>query len=200
MRYLYPGEFWAYRVVAADRPLTDYGACADFVALWRSKQTGTQAGERLPARRDFAFHDFRGWHGWITIDEVRQDPFDLRCRLFGTQVVELHGADQTGRWLSSFLEDPEERPFYEDYLACHDRAAREHALVRGIGSMQHRGRALGGEWIGLPCADDGVTVTHFISLMRTFSLGLLREKREALDGLAGKPLPQSPWPWRRARR
>ena len=160
-----------------------------------------QTAEALPARRAFSFDDFRGWHGWITIDAVSYEPFDMHCRLFGTQVAALHGTDQTGLSLRGFLDDPEERPFYEDYLACHERAARDFAFVRGIGSMQHRGRALGAEWIGLPCADDGLRVSHFLSLMRTLPLGLLRERSEALKAIADPTVASSsPWPWRKAKR
>ena len=65
-------------------------------------------------------------------------------------------------------------------MEFHARAAEEHAIIIAIGSMLHRGRMIGTEWIGLPCADDGERVSHFVSVVRAMPIVQLEDAIAAL--------------------
>ena len=59
----------------------------------------------MPSWADFDFYDFKGWHGVIAVQEVVTEPFDLRCRLWGSELTEVFGADNTGKLHSEFGPD-----------------------------------------------------------------------------------------------
>jgi hypothetical protein len=50
----------------------------------------------------FDFFDFKGWHGSIAVQETGAEPFDLRCRLWGSQLTEIFGSDNTGKLYSEY--------------------------------------------------------------------------------------------------
>lgn len=70
----------------------------DLLRFW----AGKQAGKRFVARADIDPLELRHLLGHILlVDVVRQADAGprFRYRLFGTEFVHYHGADQTGRWL-----------------------------------------------------------------------------------------------------
>jgi hypothetical protein len=67
-----------------------------FERLWRSK---CRDG-RLPARRDFAFEEFRPWLGMVTLLEAVDGGADLWITLHGTANAERFRIDATGMRVS----------------------------------------------------------------------------------------------------
>ncbi len=99
-----------------DVPAERFGALASFVEIWRGK---VRDG-KLPSWSAFDFYDFSGWHGWIHIDEiVTEKPFEMRCRLWGTELADRLGVDETGQLLcfSPAAAEPNLIPFYQDILS-----------------------------------------------------------------------------------
>lgn len=124
-----------------------FGPLGDFVAIWRGKWQGTD----LPAWSAFDFYDFGGWHGWIHVDEmVSEDPFEMRCRLWGTELAERLGIDETGKplSLSPAIVERDLVGFYRDIL-------RLPAIGTNAGMVTSYGRV--SEWtvVKLPCPGQG---------------------------------------------
>ena len=168
LRYRYGEneEAWAFGLLPATTSVEDFGHFAPLVALWG--RCGYAVAEGCARFLDPI--TLADWLGFVSIDEVTYDPFDMHCKLFGTTLVDLYGEDQTGKSLSSYLGDPLERPYYGPYLEFHQNAADEFAVVRTLGSLIHKGRAVGVEWIGLPCAVSENKVSHFLSAARSMPL------------------------------
>ena len=68
----------------------------------------------LPARSDFDFYDFHGWHGQIAIHEKtkHRERDDVRVNLFGTAFFEAWEEDLTGVHAS---EQPGETKSHNEY-------------------------------------------------------------------------------------
>lgn len=70
----------------------------------------------LPARGSFDAFAIPGALGWLWLLDVERAPFRLRCRLFGSLLVQGIGADITGEYLDALpLADPR-RPLDADRL------------------------------------------------------------------------------------
>ena len=64
---------------------------------WKSKRAGTT----LPGRAAISPHEMRPWLGNLLLMDVVEEGRDFRYRLHGTQLVQLFGADLTGRLVSA---------------------------------------------------------------------------------------------------
>lgn len=130
-----------------DAPSERFGRLGPFVDIWREKWQG----ERPPSWSAFDFYDFPGWHGWIHIDElVSFDPFEMRCRLWGAELVDRLGIDETGKPLSASpaIREHDLVPFYRDILIF-------PAIGTNAGMVKSYGRVA--EWtvVKLPCPGYG---------------------------------------------
>ncbi|MEQ8354003.1 MAG: hypothetical protein RH942_00585 [Kiloniellaceae bacterium] len=83
---------WRYEYFEPDVQPSSVPQFEDLVTLWQSKRNG----RRVPAKRDFDFYDFKGWHGWISLHDVTYDPFDYLVRLSGTKIDDLYGTSIKG--------------------------------------------------------------------------------------------------------
>ncbi len=86
---------WEYYGFDLNEPLNEFPEFASIHALWDSKRKDGV----LPKWSDFEFTEFRGWHGFLMLADVLENPFDLRYRLFGTQITEAYQRDFTGKTL-----------------------------------------------------------------------------------------------------
>ncbi len=125
-----------------------------FVEIWRSKC----GPGRLPAWRDFDFYDFVGWHGYVYVDQVvERDPLEMRCRLWGIELTELLGSDETGKL---FSDSPAARA--PGRLEINSRVVGEGLVCLMSGRAIAWRRHIPFTVVKLPCADDGVTVDHIL--------------------------------------
>lgn len=145
-------------VLPRDTPPEQFGALAGFARIWRAKWLGDQ----LPGWSAFDFYDFVGWHGFVYVDEVvAHDPLDLRCRLWGTRLTELLGADETGRL---FSQSPAAAA--PGRLEANTRLVREGLIGMSVGRAANWGRLTRFTVLKLPCAEDGVTVDRILGCAR----------------------------------
>ena len=145
-------EFTTYPL---EIPPAAFGPFAPFVELWRARRRDG----RLPAWRDFDFHDFRGWHGMILVDElVSMTPFEMRCRLWGSELTEILGIDETGKLLS------ESPAAAEPGLIAFNRAiVADRRIGLSVGRVWSYQRAIEFSVVKLPCASDGENVDIILS-------------------------------------
>ncbi|UUX51903.1 hypothetical protein NUH88_09405 [Nisaea acidiphila] len=130
-----------------DAPDEIFGPLAGFVAIWRGKCQGAS----LPAWSAFDFYDFGGWHGWIHVDEmVSDDPFEMRCRLWGTELTDRLGIDETGKPLSLSPAIVE-----RDLIRFYSNILRLPVIGTNVGMVSSYGRV--SEWtvVKLPCPGNG---------------------------------------------
>ncbi len=113
----------------------------------------------MPSWADFDFYDFKGWHGVIAVQEVVTEPFDLRCRLWGSELTEVFGADNTGKLHSEFGPD-----YTETDAAFLAELCRSGSIGMSHGKLDwlqkgHKSAA----FIDLPLSDDGSAVHHLLT-------------------------------------
>jgi hypothetical protein len=124
--------------------------------LWQAKRRDGL----LPARRDFAFEDFRPWLGWLTLLEVRDSGEDFFFTLHGTAAVDRYRIDMTGKKTSE-LPAHWSKTIVQGY--------RDIVRVRQPALSRHRLKDSQFEycWLRLllPCADDGRNVDRIIALI-----------------------------------
>ena len=133
--------------VPVDTPVESFGPFASFVEIWRRKWHG----DSPPVWSDFDFLDFRGWHGWIHVDElISEQPFDMRCRLWGTRLVEFLGYDETGRHLS-------ESPAASEagLVNLYRRVLDGPRIGLNVGTVTSYNRSTVFSVVKLPCAASG---------------------------------------------
>jgi len=141
-----------------DTPSDRFGPLARFVDIWRAKWNG----DRLPGWSAFDFYDFVGWHGYVYVDEVvSRDPLDMRCRLWGSQLVELLGHDETG---SLFSRSPAAHE--PGLIEANRRIVADGMIGVSIGRAVSYGRHVSFSVVKLPCAEDGEAVTHILGCNR----------------------------------
>ena len=151
-------EHRAFTTYSPETPSAAFGPFTSFVALWHAKRRNG----RLPAWRDFDFHDFKGWHGMIHVDElVSLEPFEMRCRLWGSQLTEILGIDETGKLLSESPAAVE--PGLIDFTRSIVVQGRIGLNVGRVWSYQ---RAIELTVVKLPCASDGVNVDTILSVSK----------------------------------
>lgn len=110
-------------------PVEEAVAAAQRVrAIWE----GWRGGRPLPARRQLDPLDLRSYLGLLYLLEIRREPFDLICRLDGTDIVLASNLDQTDR----SLRDGEPPFIYERVFA--DVSESAGATVPTVWLVDHR--------------------------------------------------------------
>lgn len=129
---------------------------AAFCALWRSRLRG----RAMPARRDFAFEDFRPWLGTITLLQAVGNGADFRITLHGTANAERFRIDATGLLVSD-LPTPWRDAVWPGIEAV--RARRGPVLTRHRWVNDHFDYAW--ERALAPFAADGETIDGMIGVI-----------------------------------
>lgn len=145
-------------------------------AYWQSRCRGGG----LPRRADIDPADIPQLMPNILIVDIEYEPFRVRYRLVGTQIVETTGFEFTGRYLDEIILPDDEGPFLESY-----QLAAEHKTAVLARISWRLDAETTGEYDAcfLPLSEDGVTVDKVLAmecydtLQRDFTL------------LAGRPLP-----------
>jgi hypothetical protein len=136
-------------------PSEQFGVFESLVALWRVKRGDIG----MPSWADFDFYDFKGWHGWIAVQEIVTKPFDLRCRLWGTELTKVLGSDNTGKFFSEYGQG-----YTENDLAFLTELCRSGSIGMSHGALDRlkEGRKPAA-FIDLPLSDDGLAVHHLLT-------------------------------------
>lgn len=149
-------DAWRYHYFQPDVDAAEIGPFESLVRIWQSKRDG----RRVPAWRDFDFYDFKGWHGKLTVYDVRYDPFDFTTRLSGTEIDQMFGRTLTGL---------ERKDFNAFYLRDSAMDAYSEFICRGLYIAYAEGplNMVGKEfqrvrYLELPLSDDGVRAQHTI--------------------------------------
>lgn len=138
----------------ADTPPERFGPLAGFVSIWRAKwQDG-----RIPGWSAFDFYDFVGWHGLVYVDEVlTRRPLEMRCRLWGSRLVDLLGHDETG---ALFSNSPAARE--PGLRQANEQLVEQRLIGVVLGKAVSYGRMTDFTVVKLPCSEDGTRVDHVI--------------------------------------
>jgi hypothetical protein len=151
---------WTYLAQPLSTPAADFGRFASAVAMWRAK---APAG-MLPRKRDFQPEDFRGWLGWVIIYEVVPEPFDLRFRLFGSNLAENLNTENTGKLFSQAYAHV---PGHTVTLRHFRTLWRQRMIGMSSGPMNWEGLAFhSGLFLDLPVADDTGKLAYFFTFSR----------------------------------
>jgi len=146
----WPPQGRRFIALPRDTPPERFGPLAGFVEIWRGKWRDG----RLPGWSAFDFYDFTGWHGYVYVDEVvLRDPLDMRCRLWGSRLVDLLGHDETGTLFSRSPAAAE-----PGLREANERIVNAGMIGVNIGRATSYGRQFVFTVVKLPCAEDGETV------------------------------------------
>ena len=151
------GTNWTYEVFDRDTPAERFDVFESIARLWHTKR-----GDRdMPSWADFDFYDFKGWHGAIAVQEVVAEPFDLRCRLWGSKLTDVFGSDNTGKLYSEYGTGYTEND--REFLAmlCHSGSiGMSHGQLDWL-QKGHKAAA----FIDLPLSNDGSAVNHLLTAL-----------------------------------
>lgn len=124
---------------------------------WQSKR---REG-RLPRRADIDPTEIPQLMPNLLLVDVEYNPFRVRYRLVGTQVVEATGFEFTGRYLDEIVLPDDEGPFLESYQLAAEQKVPVLARIKW-----HLDADTIGEYDAcfLPLSEDGVTVDKVLSM------------------------------------
>jgi hypothetical protein len=147
---------WKYHRYNLNEPVADF---PHFESLWELWQT-RRSDDKLPAWRDFDIYDFHDWYGFLIVYDVLDDPFDLKYRLFGSEIVNLYQTEYTGKTIRENGFEIED----EADIAHFEGLFNECKIGASTGPIYWDNR----HWrhltfLDLPLADDGDTITHFLT-------------------------------------
>ena len=144
-------------------------------AYWRAKR-GTRA---MPRRRDIDPTEIPKLLPNLQIVELVNGGERLRFRLVGTAIVRAYGAEPTGKYFDEMFSGERLRFIQSNYRRIH-REKRpllvygKYETTMGISLLAHR--------LILPLSDDGIEVTHCLTVM-TFAFP---RDIPGWEGLAGQ--------------
>ena len=155
---------WTYEYFEPDVDPASVPTFSDLLAMWQSKRRG----RRVPARSDFSFYDFKGWHGWVCIHEVRYDPFDYTVRLSGSSIDSLYGLSTQGFGREEMNEVYSEQIIRDEF----DEFACRNLLISYIdGPLNIKDRTFTNvRYLELPVSDDGKRADHTIEVVHPYEL------------------------------
>ncbi len=120
-------------------------------------------GDRaMPRRDEIDPLDLGPWLPYLSIVELHDAPFRVRYRVVGTEVARIIGEDFSNRWL-------DETGWGADSIfvngLIYRKVADTRAPLYGLSMLDFAGRDdWVFEWVLLPLSNDGVRVTHCLSL------------------------------------
>ncbi len=152
-------DSWLYETFERDIDPEALSEFEDLVRLWQDKR-----GDRpVPAWADFDFHDFKGWHGRISLADVMYDPFNIRYRLVGLQMAERFGKDYTGKLYTEMVAEGMD-PF-DDFM-FYEMTSRKMLISRLSGDLRWAGQKhVTVTFVEFPLSDDGKKGTHILTAM-----------------------------------
>lgn len=148
---------WTYELFERDTAPETFGAFESLVAAWQAKR-----GDRdMPSWSAYDFYDFKGWHGWIAVQDVIAEPFDLKCRLWGTMLTEILGSDNTGKLYSECGTS-----YTDNDLSYLTEVCRTGLIGKSHGTLDwlkkgHKTVA----FLDLPLSEGGSKVDHLLSIL-----------------------------------
>jgi hypothetical protein len=148
---------WTYELFDRDTAAETFGIFAPLVRQWNEKR-----GDRAqPAWSDYDFYDFKGWHGWVTVQDIVMEPFDLRCRLWGSKLTEILGADNTGKRYSEIGPTSPDTDLADLLEVC-----RTGSIGRSHGTLDWLKKGhYAAAFIDLPLSNDGTSIDHVLTVM-----------------------------------
>lgn len=151
---------WTYVAHPLSAPASSLSPFEDAVSMWRSMAPD---GE-LPRKRDFQALDFRKWFGWVIIYEVQRERFDLRFRLFGSELASKLRLDNTGKL---FSEAYAHVPGHTVTLNYFEHLWRNRMVGMSCGPMKWENMAFStGLFLDLPVANDNGELAYFFTFAR----------------------------------
>lgn len=128
------------------------------LAFWDERKG---PGELMPKDALDPF-ELKPWLPYLSISEFHEDPFRLRYRLVGTEIVRFVRRDFTGVWLHE-SGWPDEIIELNRALYHHVHATRRPSF--GLSTVEWDGRtSYRFEWAVLPLTTDGVRATHCLGI------------------------------------
>ena len=117
---------------------------------------------RLPPKSAIDPFALKPWLPYLSISELYADPFRLRYRLVGTELVRLAQFDYTGHWLhaTGWPQD-----IVELNTALYRRVWETRRPLFGLSTVEWDGRVdYRFEWAVFPFSTDGTRVTHCLGV------------------------------------
>lgn len=119
-------------------------------------------GSHLPPKSAIDPFALKPWLPYLSISEIHADPFRLRYRLVGTEIVRMVEFDFTGQWLD---ETGWPQDIIELNTALYRRVCETRRPLFGLSTVIWDGRVdFRLEWAVFPFSTDGAAVTHCLGV------------------------------------
>ena len=120
-----------------------------------------RAGRRCPSRADIEPLEMKSILPYLMLTDITHDPFRVRYRLVGTEVVRVSHFDFTGHFLDQIAFDNDDKIDYEAFY----RAVTQSGLP-GFGIVHWMAHNVAHRWIEFlicPLSNDSSTTTQCIA-------------------------------------
>jgi hypothetical protein len=133
----------------------------DVLAFHRYWQS-LQAGQPMPAKSAFDPTRIPSLLPFITLEELHGDPPRVFYRVVGSEQAHFSAGDYTGKWLDELDWQPSLK---QQMLAQYTEIRRLKEPLFGLSQfVWHDGLEKVFEWGLFPFSEDGITVTHVVTV------------------------------------
>jgi hypothetical protein len=132
------------------------------IATLRSHWDGLRGARNFPRRGEIDPVEINTCLPYISLINYQAEPYRVQFRLIGAEVARLYGRDARGRWLD---EMPWAHQGLIDTAHVYAKLFQERQPLFGLSYTSfesHNDHVF--EWAVFPLSDDGVNVTHGLSL------------------------------------
>lgn len=135
---------------------------SSIIAMVQAHYERLRAGRAFPRRADIDPTEISGGLPYISIADYQAEPFRVRFRLIGSEIQRHYGDDARGKWLDEMGWEPVN---VADTMLIYGRVYRECRPLFGLSYVSWEDRSDHVfEWAVFPLSDDGVTVSHALSV------------------------------------
>jgi hypothetical protein len=135
---------------------------SEMIALVQRHWEEMRNGRRLPTRAEIDPTAIYTALPYVSVLQYQHEPYRIQFRLVGNEVGRLYGRNVQGRFIDEMEWDPQD---IADTAHIYDRLYREATPLFGLSYTNFEAKAdRVFEWAVFPLSEDGVRVTHCLSI------------------------------------
>lgn len=164
MDTLFEFEDWVYQLIPLDEGcLFAEPSIQDFYKVWKGK---VEAPYSIPFKKRFDFEDFLGLHGWISVEKILNDPFDLLPTLHGSHLRDVDGGDFTNIPISQHNKDKRLHQHDMLFIRLTEKAMEKECFYYCGGTSVQNNQVYFDEWYGFPALSNECNIQFYYSILR----------------------------------
>jgi hypothetical protein len=136
---------------------------SEMITLVQKHWESLRSGRRFPKREEIDPTAIYNALPYVSVLQYQHEPYRIQFRLVGNEVGRLYGRNVHGKFIDEMVEwDPQD---IVDTTHIYERLYREAQPLFGLSYTNFQAKADRiFEWAAFPLSDDGMRVTHAISI------------------------------------